>query len=334
MEPEARYTLIGSVLLGILVAAVGAFVWLSSSGRSSDFQFFTVYFERQSLDGLQTGGDVNMRGVKVGRVETYNISRDNINRVAVLLRVSRSTPVSENTTAVVTRSLVTGIARINLETPGLPGPPLTNAPPNERYPVIPEGTSDLDQIANSVNKLAEQTDTALVRINQLLGEGNQKAVTEALVALRDLSQGMNTRLSLVDQSGKGAQQTMAEIRRASQTFGATMTALQQSLQPVSKQSERTLEDARAALKSFQETSSRLESSLSQSVAGLDRTVGQVAQRTDDALDIGVHELRVSAQELRTSMDLISRALDRLQDPKSALLGPSSGQAGPGEEMRQ
>jgi ABC-type transporter Mla subunit MlaD len=44
MEPEARYTLIGSVLLGILVAAVGAFVWLSSSGRSSDFQFFTVYF--------------------------------------------------------------------------------------------------------------------------------------------------------------------------------------------------------------------------------------------------------------------------------------------------
>ena len=334
MEPEARYTLIGSVLLGILVAAVGAFVWLSSSGRASDFQFFTVYFERQSLEGLQTGGDVNMRGVKVGRVETYNISRENINRVAVQLRVSRSTPVSENTTAVVTRNLVTGIARINLETPGLPGPPLINAPPNEPYPVIPEGTSDLDQIANSVNKLAEQTDTALERLNQVLGPRNQQAFTEALRALRDLSQGMNARLKLLDQSGQAAQQTMAEFRQASRAFTTTMQTFTQTLQPLGQQSERTLEEARQALRGIQDSGKRLETNLTQSMSGLERNVGSVAQRTEDAMDLSVHELRVSAHELRTSMEVISRALDRLQDPKSALLGPSSGQAGPGEENRQ
>jgi len=36
VEPEARYTLIGTVLLAIAVAALGAFVWLSSSGNKAD----------------------------------------------------------------------------------------------------------------------------------------------------------------------------------------------------------------------------------------------------------------------------------------------------------
>ena len=44
MEPEARYTMIGSVLLAIVVALVAGFVWLSSSGRASDFRFYTIYF--------------------------------------------------------------------------------------------------------------------------------------------------------------------------------------------------------------------------------------------------------------------------------------------------
>ena len=81
MEPEARYTTIGAVLLALIVSTIVGFVWLKSSGRAADFRFYTVYFERQSLEGLQIGGDVNMRGVKVGRVEEYRLGRDNINRV-------------------------------------------------------------------------------------------------------------------------------------------------------------------------------------------------------------------------------------------------------------
>jgi phospholipid/cholesterol/gamma-HCH transport system substrate-binding protein len=334
MEPEARYTLIGSVLLALAAAVVGAFVWLSSSGRAADFQFYTVYFERQSLEGLQTGGDVNMRGVKVGRVEDYAISRDNINRVAVRLRVGRDTPVSENTTAVVTRNLVTGIARINLETPGTPGPALTNLLPNERFPVIPEGKSDLDQIASSVNRLGVQTDAALDKLNQVLGPDNQKALAELLSGLRDLSQGMNKRLYILDKSSQGAEQTVAEFRVATRAFGDTMRTLSATVQPLGPQTAAALDEARLALKGVQDTSRRLEGTLSQTAQGLERTVGTMAQRTEDAVDISVLELRVSAQELRSSLELMSRTLDRLQDPKAALLGPSSSQAGPGEETRR
>ena len=95
-----------------------------------------------------------MRGVKVGRVESYELSPQNINQVDVTIRVEEDTPVRENTTAVVSRNLVTGLARIDLITPTNPGPELLRNPAGEDYPVIAEGTSDLDQIADALSRLA------------------------------------------------------------------------------------------------------------------------------------------------------------------------------------
>lgn len=334
MEPEARYTLIGAVLLALVAAAVGAFVWLSSSGRSSDFQFYTVYFERQSLEGLQIGGDVNMRGVKVGRVENYTISRDNINRVAVTLRVDRTMPVSENTTAVVARNLVTGIARINLDTPGKPGPALVSTPAGERFPVIPEGTSDLDQIADSVSRLAVQADTALENINRVLGPANQAAFGETLVALRDLSQGLNQRLSALDAASRSVQSVAGDFAKSSRAFNGAVDSFAGMIQPLGQDARATLQDARASLQAFSESGRNLEASVNRSLQVFDRNVGGLARRADDALEVSVHELRNTAEELRTSLELMSRTLDRLQDPKASLVGPSPQQFGPGEEPRR
>ena len=155
----------------------------TSSGRDSDFRYYTVYFEKQSLDGLQVGGNVNMRGIIVGRVEGYTLGRNQINRVNVTLRVTRDTPVRESTKASVSRNVITGIARINLVTPGTASPELAAVPTGERYPVIAEGTSNLDQIADSVNQLSADASKALDNLNELLAPSNQKVVSE-LLALR------------------------------------------------------------------------------------------------------------------------------------------------------
>lgn len=331
MEPEARYTLIGTVLLAIAVAALGAFVWLSSSGNKADFEFYTVYFERQSLEGLQIGADVNMRGVKVGRVEDYTISRDNINRVAVTLRVARATPVSENTSAVVARNFVTNIARINLETPGKPGPPLSQVPEGERHPVIPEGTSDIDQIASSVTRLAVQADQVLGYLAETLGAENQKNIAQTLVALRQMSEGLNQRLALIDQTSRSLQASAAAFRESSQAFNQTMGSAQALIGPLGQEAGQTLRESRAALQSLAETGRRLEQSVDAALKSVDREVGKLSQRSGDAVDVSVLELRSTAEELRASIELISRTLDRLQDPRAVLLGPSANQLGPGED---
>jgi phospholipid/cholesterol/gamma-HCH transport system substrate-binding protein len=334
MEPEARYTTIGAVLLALIVAAIAGFVWLKSAGRASDFRFYTIYFERQSLEGLQIGGDVNMRGVKVGRVEEYRLGRDNINRVAVRVRVARETPVSENTRAVVARNLLTGIARINLETPGTPGPELVAVPAGERHPVIAEGTSDLDQIADAVSRLAVQADTALENLNRVLGPGNQRAISDTIVAIRDLSVGLNDRLTQVDDAARSIRLSAEAFTRSSREIAAAVDRVSRTVEPVGREAGGALREAQTTLREFTQTSRNLERDLTAALGRIERDAGGLARRADDAVDIGVHELRAATDELRANVALITRTLDRLQDPKALLLGPSPRQMGPGEEDRR
>jgi phospholipid/cholesterol/gamma-HCH transport system substrate-binding protein len=331
MEPEARYTTIGAVLLALIVAAIAGFVWLKSSGRASDFRAYTIYFERQSLEGLQIGGDVNMRGVKVGRVEEYTLARSNINRVAVRIRVARETPVSENTRAVVARNLITGIARINLETPGTPGPELVAVPEGERFPVIPEGTSDLDQIADAVSRLAVQADTALENLNRVMGPRNQRAIADTIVAIRDLSVGLNDRLTQVDEAARSVRQSADAFTKSSREIAAAVDRVSRTVEPVGREAGSALREAQVTLREFTQTSQALQRDLTAALGRIERDTSGLARRADDAVDIGVHELRATSEELRASVELITRTLDRLQDPKALLLGPSTRQMGPGEE---
>jgi len=334
MEPEARYTMIGSVLLAIIVALVAGFVWLSSSGRASDFRFYTIYFERQSLEGLQVGGDVNMRGVKVGRIENFTISRDNINKVKVAIRVARATPVSENTTAVVARSIVTGLARINLDTPGTPGPELVTVAAGERYPVITEGTSNLDQIADSVSKLASQADIALENLNSVMGDRNKKSFAQALTAIRDLSVGLNRRLETIDEMSASFQASSTAFQGLSRDLSGASGKVANAVAPVGDEASQSLREANETLKQLRQSTANLEREMVKSLAVLNQGVAGLSNRTDDAVDVGLNELRATTADLRSSLAIVSRTLDRLQDPKAILIGPSSSQLGPGEEARR
>lgn len=330
MEPETRYTVIGTVVLALTAAAIAGFIWLGSFGRDADFRFYTIYFEHQSLEGLQQGASVNMRGVTVGRVEQYSLEPDNINRVKVLIRVARETPVRVNTKASVSRNLLTGIARIKLDTPGVPGAVLDQVARGERYPVIPEGQSGIDQITDSASRLGVAADTALTRLNELLGPDNQKAFSELLAHLRDLSNGLNQRLVLLDKSAAGLDQGLAAVRRSAETIAQSAKRLADSAEPLAHQADGTLQEAQTALRELTQATRTLERDLSRSLQTLERDGAAALRRGDAALDIGTLELRATAQELRSSAERIARALDRLQDPKAALLGPDEQQLGPGE----
>lgn len=322
MEPDARYTLVGATLLTLIAAAVLAFVWLSNIGSASDFRNYSIYFSRQSLEGLQIGGDVNMRGVSVGRVENYQIRRENINRVKVNIRVARRTPVSTNTRAVIARNLVTGIARINLDTSGVPGPELVAVSDGEEFPVIPEGQSNLDQMTETATNLAQSAQIVLSNVNKLLTEDNRKAFGETLVGVRDLMVGLNSRLAKLDATADSIQSTAIALEKSTRQVGDAAEKIGVDVGPVAQQAQVTMREMQGALQAFAQTSRSLE-----------RDATALSHRADDTADLSMLELRATAQELRTSAELLARTLDRLQDPRAALLGPRTNQLGPGERIK-
>ncbi len=337
-------------MVALVAAAAFAFVWLQGAGVASEFRFFTIYFERQSLEGLQVGGDVNMRGIKVGRVEAYRIERENINRVNVTVRVGRATPVSQNTEAVIDRNLVTGIARINLVTPEDLGPPLDVVPEDEAFPVIAEGTSDIQQITRTANSVVAAAESTLKRINEVINDENVKAFREALIGVRDVAQGVNKRLDTIDvavlalrdtartfqDTARSYQDTAVAITGAARTVQANTDQVGGAVVEIAKRVEPVVVDASAALRETRNTLQQMGVvlvDLAKATRSLERDAGALVRRADDAADIGVLELRATAQQLRTGVDQLTRTLERLEDPRSALLGPGERNLGPGERAQ-
>ncbi len=321
MEPEARYTLVGAVVLALVAAASIAYVWLAHGGGAAGYRYYAIHFEQQSLDGLQLGSDVNMRGVKVGRVQEYSISRDNINRVEVVIRVDRQTPVSRNTSAVISRNLVTGLARVDLVTPGTPGPPLVAVAVGDRYPRIPEGTSNLEQIAGALSRLAVTGESALSSVERLLSAENRETLVGAVAAVRDLAAGLDQRLDRIDGAADSFRSTALAMQRSSNDVAASIRELAKQgtetlrdIEPLGRQAQAALGDLSAAAKA------------------LERESAAVARRLESTADTGALELRATARELRQGAEQLSRAAERLRDPRAALLGPSPAQLGPGEKL--
>ncbi len=342
MEAEARYTWVGAAVLALLAAMVAAVVWLKNVGGDGEFNRYAINFQQQALDGLEIGAAVTLRGIKVGRVEDYALAGETLDRVRVTIRVDRRAPAYANTVALVTRNFVTGIAQITLVNRDPPGELLVKVPAGEKYPVIGEGRSDLQEIAGRVNEVGEMATKAIASINDLLSADNRKALMATVNSVHDLTAGLNSRLDTLEaatsQVGTAATQiggAAASFSTAARQFGGAASQLGQSgeriatvadrsvqrLDTTLEETERTLAEARRA---FGQIAVATETLQKQAVASA-RRLEESAASVDD-------QLGATLAELRLSIDTATRVLDRLREPRSALLGPDKSQLGPGEKM--
>jgi phospholipid/cholesterol/gamma-HCH transport system substrate-binding protein len=312
MEAEAKYTYVGIALIVLVAALIAAVVWLNRAGGRGDFNYYTIYFERQPLDGLQIGADVDMRGIKIGRVEDYDLLAEKINRVRVTIRTDRRAPVRTNTVAIVVRNFVTGIARITLITPEPAGPPLTAVAEGQSYPVIAEGESSFDAIAGKVGRIGDIAAETLENLNLLLTADNRAAVTSSLANIRELTAGLNQRMKDLDRTLVAMNSAATEVGRAGTRFAQLAETTGSQLPPAIKQADQTLKDVSAAA-----------ISLEKQTFALARTLSDVASSTDE-------QFIVAVIELRATVEAMTRLLDQLRDPRAALLGPGKTQRGPGE----
>lgn len=312
MEPEVRYTLVGAALLGLVLAVALTMVWLTRGGASADLRYYTIHFEYASLEGLQLGGDINMRGIKVGRVEDYSISPGNINRVNVTIRVDRKSPVSDNSVATIGRNILTGLASINLVTPGAPGPELTKIAPGEQYPVILEG--DSRELNAAVDRFALTGARAFESLDQMLNKENREAFAATLANLRQVSAALSQRVGKLDAVADALVRNSNEFAKSSREIAAAADRVSASAEPVASQAEVTLRD------------------ISRAAQSLERETSAVAAKLDGAADSSALEISATAQELRATAEILARAADQLKDPRALILGPSRRQLGPGETL--
>lgn len=315
MEPEAKYTVVGTAVLILLAAMAVAAVWLKSTGGQRDDVPYKIYFARQSLEGLQIRSDVKMKGIRIGAVIGFRISSRRPGTVEVLIRVDGTAPIRQSTRADVERHILTGIASIRLVNGSEDSPPLEAVAPDEPYPLIAEGESEYQQFSESITQMAVRADETLGRLNQALSGENLAALREILVNLRRISSNVDRSLAGLDRTMAAVGQSADEVRNTSSSIAGDARKLAARYDALGEESTAAAREVTAAVRQI----------------GTD--VARLATRADALVADGGVELRVTAQELRDTADALGTAARKFYDPGKVLFGPVRGSAGPGEATR-
>jgi phospholipid/cholesterol/gamma-HCH transport system substrate-binding protein len=315
MEPEAKYTVVGTAALILLALMTAAVVWLSANGEGSDNRHYEIYFQHQSLDGLQVRSDVKMKGIRVGAVTAFKFSSQRPGAVEVVISVAPTTPIRQSTRAAVDRNLVTGLASIELVDLSEDSPLLTKPLPGEPYPVIAEGESELQQFSGSLTQLANQAKETMQRIDRTLSDKNQAALTETLDNLRSLSRNADRALGQLDK-------TLSSMDRAADEVRSMSSGIANDARTLAARYDTLGEEATTALRE-----------MNVSIRRISADAAQLSEGASDLLASGDTELRLTAREIRAAADSVGAAANKLGDLRTALFGPVEGALGPGEDKQ-
>ena len=312
MEPQARYTFVGIAVLALAALVAGVFAWLLSSGNGGELRRYTVYFAHQSLDGLEPNSAVRMKGIRIGSVARFGFSARQPGQVEVAVDVDAGAPVRESTRAVVDRNLITGLASIRLVTLQEDSPLNRSARPGDPSAVIAEGESQLMQVTETMNQLAQRADETLRRISATLSPENQAAVSETLDNLR-----------------LAARQADTLARRS----GTTLASVEHAAQGLQTASSQAMADFHRLADRYAELGMQTGSELHDAVGELHRLgddMSRLSTRAEDFVGDAGTELRFTSQQIRSAADSVRATTQHLDDPRAALFGPAPSSLGPGE----
>ena len=315
MEPEAKYTFVGALVLVLLGLVAAALVWLASSGQRTDVQSYRIYFARQSLEGLDVRSDVRMKGIRVGAVTGFSFSTERPGTVVVMVGIAPATPVTESTRAVVERNLVTGLATIRLQNLSENSPAVKRPEPGDPDAVIAEGASQLQQFSETVNDLAQRADDTLRRINSTLSTENQAAIGQTLVNLRDLSQNANGLVKRLDSTLVSIGQVADGVRTSTTSLSGDVHRLVDRYDTLGAETTAGIKDVSVAVRQ------------------VSSDVSELSRRTESLLTDTDVEVRLTGQQLRGTADALGVAARKFRDPRATFFGPGQASLGPGEDRR-
>jgi phospholipid/cholesterol/gamma-HCH transport system substrate-binding protein len=307
METRSNHILVGSVVLGMLVALVLFVVWLSQASGDQDKKYDILF--SQAVEGLAKGSAVTFSGVPVGQVESINLMPDTPQFVRIRVSVDEKTPVIVGTTATM-KATFTGIASIQLDPPerdprrrGQSGRPIVCPPEDSAkqcpfgVPIIPTKPGALGQLLSSAPELLERVSTLTARITELLGDRNQESIAAILENTNVISR------NLAERSDEIAA-TMAEARVAIRQTGVAA----QEMGQLADTADRSLaQDVRPMLGDLRQTIRAAESSM----GNLDAAIGDARPGLQAFSKQTIPEVGQLVRDLREMSDALSQVAQRL-----------------------
>lgn len=308
MENRAHALAAGIFVALLSLLVLGLASWLTrETGVRDTYEIST----RETVTGLQEQAPVRFRGVDVGKVKKISFDPKVSGNVLVRLLVDRDTPLTTDSFATLSYQGVTGVAFIQLSDHGKKAPRLV--PNDEAPPRIPLEPGLVAKLEEHGEVILEKVQQASERINELLGDENQKRIAAALDNLGGaagsvqqlakqlngtVTQRLDPALAQATTTLRGAQTAVDQVGRAATEFGRTAQRLNANGGPLDR-----LNNGTGALSTAAETFNI-------------STLPRINRATDEA-----------TKTVRS----LHRAIDDLREnPQELVYGQGKVQPGPGE----
>ena len=302
METRSNHLLVGSVVMGMLVAVVAFIIWLSQAGGDTDKRYDILF--NQAVDGLAKGSAVTFSGVPVGAVDSINLLPDTPQFVRVRIAVRENTPVPVGTTATIKGVGFTGVSQIQLDPPkrekGRPQPPQLSCDTAEctfGVPIIPTKPGALGQLLSSAPELLERVSTLTARLTELLSDRNQESIAAILENTETISRNLAARSDEIAATMADARIAIRQAGLAAEEFGQLADTADGILQ----------RDARPLIADLRQTIRAAEGSM----ANLDAAIGDARPGLQAFSKQTIPEVGQLVRDLREMSDALSSVARRL-----------------------
>ena len=304
-------------LFVVLVAALlaGLALWLTRDHNQYNQYELTT---KDGIGGLQPQAAVRYKGVPVGKVMHIGFDPQASGNVLIRIAVDTGAPITATTFAVLGYQGVTGLAHVQLDDATEPPPQLP--PGASGLPRLWLKSSPLSMLADQGPALLGRVDEVTRRLNDMLGDENQKRFSDMLENISGAAEG-------VRDLSNGVQKTLT-----------------QSVEPALADFPALTSDARKALQSLDQAgknTAAVAADLGETVQRINAPEGpleQIAEGTQALVRAADGLGRTTLPHVSRAADDVSRAARQLgaaaggfsDNPQSVIYGSGRAVPGPGE----
>lgn len=193
MENKSHALAAGIFVLVVAAMLAGLAIWLTRDNANYEQYELST---KDGVGGLQPQAAVRYKGVAVGKVMRIGFDPQVNGNVLIRIAVNEQAPISATTFAVLGYQGVTGLAHILLDDAEKPYPELPPGPSG--LPRLPLKPSPFGKLAEQAPAILNQVEEATRRINQVLGDNNQRQLSEALANIAQAAGSVNALTQRLD----------------------------------------------------------------------------------------------------------------------------------------
>ncbi len=239
MENKAHAMAAGAFVLVVTALLALLAIWLTRDNTQRDLYDMST---GEIVSGLQPQATVRFRGVPVGKVELIGFDAKVKGNVLIRVSIDRGAPMTKSTFATVASQGVTGLGFIQLDDDGASAERLV--PNDDDPPRIPLKPGGLDKLLKQSEVIFNQVEQASTRLNKLLSDENQQALTAAVTQLGEaagsinrVAKGLEPTVATLPTLSRDANATLKSVRAATDEVGTTARRLNEKGGPLDKLSE-------------------------------------------------------------------------------------------------